>query len=70
MCSQIFAEVARHLRCDRVHLTVGEPCDRDLASCLELDDLGRLLRVRLRVGVEAVSGLLPEAALRDEASQD
>jgi hypothetical protein len=37
---------------------------------LELDRLGRLLCVGLRIGIEALAALLPEAALGDKAAQD
>jgi hypothetical protein len=56
---------------DRVHLPVGEPRDCDsVGARLELDDLGGLLGIGLRIGVEALPALLPEATLRDEAAQD
>ena len=54
---------------DRVHQAVGQPGDRDVAARLELDRLARLLVVGLRVGVEALAGLLAEAALGDEPAQ-
>ncbi len=68
------AEVLDHLRGDRVHLAVRQPRDRHaLLTRLELDDLGgwgRVIGVGLRVGVEALSALLTQAALGDEAAQD
>ena len=51
------AEVLDHLRRDRVHRRVGEPGDRDVAAGLELDRVGLLALVGLRVGVEALAGL-------------
>ncbi len=65
------AQVLDHLRGDRVHLTVREPRDRHAVGArLELDDLGRLLRVGLRIGVEALPALLSQPALGDQAAQD
>ena len=63
------AEVLDHLRRDRVHRRVGEPGDRDVAAGLELDRLGLLALVGLRVGVEALTGLRAEAPLGDEPPQ-
>ena len=61
------AEVLDDVRRDRVHQRVREPGDRDVAACLELDRVGLVALVGLRVGVEALARLLAEAALRDEA---
>src|ERR1700730_13622137 len=64
-------QVFDDLRRDGVHLPVGEPGAGDTVSAgLELDDLAGLLGVGLGVGVEALTGLLPKAALGDEAAQN
>ena len=64
-------EVGDEVGRDGVHLPVGEPGDGDaVAASLELDDLGWLLGVGLRVGIEALAALLPEAPLGDEPAQD
>ena len=60
------AEVLDHLGRDRVHRRVREPGDRDVAARLELHGVGLLALVGLRVGVEALAGLHPQAALGDK----
>ncbi len=63
-------QVLDHLRRDRVHRRVREPGDRDVAAGLDLDRVGLVAVVGLRVGVEALARLEAEAALGDQALQD
>ena len=65
------AELRDHLRAERVRGRPVQPDDRDLAARLEQHGLLLVeVGVRLRIGEEALAGLLAEPALRDEAAQD
>ena len=55
---------------DRVHRRVREPGDRDVAARLELDRVGLVALVGLRVGVEALAGLLPSRPWATRRLQD
>ena len=84
ICAQTFARSSTTCGRDRVHLAVRQPRDRHAgpllagipvaggvaSQCLQLDDLGRLIGVGTRVGVEALPALLAQPALSDEAAQD
>ena len=59
-----------HGRRERVGGRVVEPQDRDVAAAVELDRRLLVALLGLRVGVEALAGLGPEAALGDEPAQD
>ena len=65
------AELRDHLRAERVRGRPVQPDDRDLATRLEQHGLLLVeVGVRLRIGKEALAGLLAEPALGDEAAQD
>ena len=58
------------LRRERVRRRPVQPGDRDVAAGLEQHGLALVAGVRLRVGEEALAGLLAEPALGDEPPQD